>query len=150
MTAGLRFELPPVETLRFTHEMTIPIRWGDLDAMGHVNNTLYFRYFEIVRLQWFYDVGGPPRPDGEGPVIVNAFCNFLQQVDFPGRAVGPSLRGEPRPQQLRHLHDAGAHRRPRGARGRRRRPHRVDRWPRAQVGAAARLAAPADHLNLCS
>jgi acyl-CoA thioester hydrolase len=84
MTTGLRFELPPVESLRFTHEMTIPIRWGDLDAMGHVNNTLYFRYFEIVRLQWLYDVGGPPRPEGEGPVIVNAFCNFLQQVDFPG------------------------------------------------------------------
>ena len=27
--------------------MVIPIRWGDMDAMGHVNNTIYFRYFEI-------------------------------------------------------------------------------------------------------
>ena len=26
------------------YEMRIPIRWGDMDAMGHVNNTLYFRY----------------------------------------------------------------------------------------------------------
>jgi acyl-CoA thioester hydrolase len=30
--------------------MVIPIRWGDMDAMGHVNNTIYFRYFETIRI----------------------------------------------------------------------------------------------------
>ena len=29
-------------------ELDIPIRWGDMDAMGHVNNTVYFRYLEAV------------------------------------------------------------------------------------------------------
>jgi acyl-CoA thioester hydrolase len=30
----------------------IPVRWGDMDAFGHVNNTVYFRYFEETRFQW--------------------------------------------------------------------------------------------------
>ena len=78
----MRFTLP--EDKKFTHEMRIPIRWGDMDAMGHVNNTIYFRYLEIVRLEWLYAVGGKPDPSGSGPVIVNAFCNFIRQLEFPG------------------------------------------------------------------
>lgn len=78
----MRFDLPAEKKL--THEMVIPIRWGDMDAMGHVNNTIYFRYFEIVRIEWFERIGCAPRPDGEGPVIVNAFCNFIKQLEFPG------------------------------------------------------------------
>ncbi len=78
----MRFELPDKKKL--TLEMTIPIRWGDMDAMGHVNNTLYFRYLEIVRIEWLHRAGGAPDPAGEGPVIVNAFCNFLRQLEYPG------------------------------------------------------------------
>ncbi|HVK33983.1 MAG TPA: thioesterase family protein [Burkholderiaceae bacterium] len=78
----MRFEVPAEKKL--THEMVIPIRWGDMDAMGHVNNTIYFRYLEIARLEWLFKVGGPPDPQGTGPVIVNAFCNFLRQLEFPG------------------------------------------------------------------
>ena len=78
----MRFELP--EQKRLTLEMVMPIRWGDMDAMGHVNNTIYFRYMEIVRIEWLYRVGGPPNPDGDGAVIVNAFCNFIKQLEYPG------------------------------------------------------------------
>jgi acyl-CoA thioester hydrolase len=58
--------------------------WEDMDAMGHVNNTIYFRYLEIVRIEWLHQVAGAPDPPGEGPVIVNTFCNFLKQVKYPG------------------------------------------------------------------
>ena len=78
----MRFTVPHEKKL--THEMVIPIRWGDMDAMGHVNNTIYFRYFEIVRIEWFERIGCQPDPTGEGPVIVNAFCNFIRQLEFPG------------------------------------------------------------------
>jgi acyl-CoA thioester hydrolase len=78
----MRFDVPSEKKL--THEMVIPIRWGDMDAMGHVNNTIYFRYLEIARLEWLFKIGGPPDPQGTGPVIVNAFCNFLRQLEFPG------------------------------------------------------------------
>ena len=78
----MRFDLPDAKKL--TLEMVIPIRWGDMDAMGHVNNTLYFRYMEIVRIEWLHRIGGTPDPSGEGPVIVNAFCNFIKQFEYPG------------------------------------------------------------------
>ena len=72
----MRFDIP--EQKKLTFEMVIPIHWGDMDAMGHVNNTVYFRYLEIVRLEWLYKAGG------EGPVVINAFCNFLKQLEYPG------------------------------------------------------------------
>lgn len=78
----MRFEIPENKKLSF--ETVMPIRWGDMDAMGHVNNTLYFRYMEVVRLDWLFKVGGAPDPSGTGPVIVNAFCNFIRQLEFPG------------------------------------------------------------------
>ena len=78
----MRFHVPAEKKL--THEMVIPIRWGDMDAMGHVNNTVYFRYLEIVRLEWLFKVGAPPNPLGCGAVIVNTFCNFIRQLEFPG------------------------------------------------------------------
>jgi acyl-CoA thioester hydrolase len=78
----VRFELAADKKL--VHTLTLPLRWGDMDAMGHINNTLYFRYMEMCRLDWIFQLGVSTRPDGEGPVIVNAFCNFLRQLTFPG------------------------------------------------------------------
>ena len=78
----MRIDIP--EQKKLTFEMTIPIRWGDMDAMGHVNNTIYFRYLEIVRIEWLHSFGGAPDPQGQGPVIVNAFCNFIRQLEYPG------------------------------------------------------------------
>jgi len=78
----MRFELPEQKTL--VHEMFMPLRWGDMDAMGHINNTLYFRYMEVVRLDWIFRAGAEHDMRGQGPVIVNAFCNFLRQLEFPG------------------------------------------------------------------
>jgi len=63
----------------------IPIRWGDMDAMGHVNNTVYFRYMEQVRVSWFERMfGGLSGSRDEGIVIVNASCNFLKPLTYPG------------------------------------------------------------------
>ncbi len=78
----MKLLVPEEKTL--IHTMNVPIRWGDMDAMGHVNNTLYFRYMEIGRLQWMTDAGVPANPLGEGPVIANAFCNFIKQLEYPG------------------------------------------------------------------
>ena len=89
----MKLELPQQKKL--VNTMAIPIRWGDMDAMGHVNNTLYFRYLEIARIDWMHRVGATPRPDGEGPVIVNAFCNFHKQLEFPGDIVVKMYVSEP-------------------------------------------------------
>ncbi|MBK8072270.1 MAG: acyl-CoA thioesterase [Ramlibacter sp.] len=78
----MKIQIPAAKKLVF--EMTVPMRWGDMDAMNHVNNTIYFRYLETVRIEWFRTIGCVPDPRGEGPVIVNAFCNFYRQLEYPG------------------------------------------------------------------
>jgi acyl-CoA thioester hydrolase len=79
---GMKIALP--EQRKLVHDMVLSIRWGDMDAMGHVNNTVYFRYMETVRIEWMRAVGCDPDPQGQGPVIVNAFCNFYRQLEYPG------------------------------------------------------------------
>ncbi|MGV3568955.1 MAG: acyl-CoA thioesterase [Ramlibacter sp.] len=81
----MKLELPLRKKL--VHTMTVPIRWGDMDAMGHVNNAVYFRYLETARIDWFGAIGCQVNPQGEGPLIVNAFCNFHKQLEYPGDAV---------------------------------------------------------------
>ncbi len=76
------------------YELEIPIRWGDMDAMGHVNNTVYFRYMEQTRISWFDELGLRPDPAGEGPVIINAACTFLRQFEYPGTVLARQYVGE--------------------------------------------------------
>ena len=78
----MRFDLPADKKLNF--EMVIPIRWGDMDAMGHVNNASYFRYLETLRIEWFRSIGCQPAAEGSGPIIINAFCSFIRQLQYPG------------------------------------------------------------------
>ena len=141
----MRFD--PPERKKLTLEMTIPIRWGDMDAMGHVNNTIYFRYMEIVRLEWLYRIGGTPDPHGIGPVIVNAFCNFIKQLEFPGDVLARHYVANPGAQQLRDLHHARAPRRAGRDPCERRGQDGVDRHRRAAVGAAAGETARARRMS---
>ncbi len=78
----MRYTLP--ERKRQVFEIVIPIRWGDMDAMGHLNNTSYFRYMEVCRIDWMASVTPVPNGTNEGIVIVNAFCNFYRQLAYPG------------------------------------------------------------------
>jgi acyl-CoA thioester hydrolase len=76
-------------TFHTVFEMSMPIRWGDMDAFGHVNNTVYFRYMEQVRISWFEVLGiAGGNGEGEGPVIVNASMEFLRQLHYPGDVIG--------------------------------------------------------------
>ena len=78
----MRIEIPEQKKLVFESRQSV--RWGDMDAMGHVNNAMYFRYLETARIDWFTAAGFRPDPQGQGPVIVNAFCNFYRQLEYPG------------------------------------------------------------------
>ena len=89
----MKIEIP--EKKKLVHEMCIPIRWGDMDAMGHLNNGSYFRYLETIRIDWFYAMKCVPDPKGEGPVIVNAFCNFYKQLEYPGDVLAKMYVSEP-------------------------------------------------------
>jgi acyl-CoA thioester hydrolase len=73
------------EERKLAHVERIPIRWGDMDAMGHVNNVTYFRFMEQARISWF-DRLVPERKawKSNGIVIVNASCNFRRAMTYPG------------------------------------------------------------------
>lgn len=92
---------------QFVHSMRIPIRWGDMDAMGHVNNTVYFSYIESARIAWLEQVGALPDPSasGEGPVIVNAHCSFLKQLTYPGEIEVRTFVGAPGRSSIEVTHE---------------------------------------------
>ncbi len=66
--------------------VSIPVRWGDMDAMGHVNNTVYFQYCETARIAFFeaLDLWKFRTNDSEGPGLVAANLNFRRQMRYPG------------------------------------------------------------------
>jgi acyl-CoA thioester hydrolase len=74
----------------------IPVRWGDMDAYGHLNNTLYFRFFEQARVEWIEQLGFPVRSEAEsGPVIINADCTFRIPVNYPATVEVRVFAGQP-------------------------------------------------------
>ena len=89
----MRIEIP--EKKKWVYEKVIPIRWGDMDAMGHLNNASYFRYLETVRIDWLTQLGCSPLPTGQGPVIINAFCSFYKQLEYPGDVLVKMYASDP-------------------------------------------------------
>ena len=69
---------------KLVHTEIIPMRWGDMDAMRHINNAVYFRYMEQARMSWFQSLGAGSPSDALGPVVINASCTFLKQLVYPG------------------------------------------------------------------
>lgn len=66
----------------------IPVAWGEMDAFGHVNNAIYFRYMESARVAFIAQVCGhewmnrsPASP--AGPILKSVDCTFRQPVKFP-------------------------------------------------------------------
>lgn len=68
---------------KLLHQCDIPVRWGDMDAYGHVNNALYIRYLEEARVQLLAKLGASMDGGGTDPVIINVGCTFLRPVVYP-------------------------------------------------------------------
>lgn len=79
-------------------EIELTVRWGDMDALGHVNNAVYFTYFEQVRVAWLERMSmssGIAAGSLLGPVVVNAFCAFHQPILYPARLSVRMFAGNP-------------------------------------------------------
>lgn len=79
MTQG---EAPP---RKLVHVERFPIFWGDMDALGHVNNVTYFRYMEQARVSLFEKL--VPREElwkTTSLVVVHASCDFRRALVYPG------------------------------------------------------------------
>lgn len=65
----------------------LPVVWGEMDAFGHVNNIIYFRYFESARLAYFQEMGylDCVENHGIGPILASTQCTFKRPLDYPDR-----------------------------------------------------------------
>jgi acyl-CoA thioester hydrolase len=63
----------------------IPVQWGDQDAFGHVNNVVYFRWFESARIAYFRRIGIMKHLSAEriGPILAAAACDYRRSIVFP-------------------------------------------------------------------
>lgn len=59
--------------------------WGDMDAFNHVNNTVYFRYFEDARIAYFDKIGVREHKEKTniGPILAHTDCNFRLPLEYP-------------------------------------------------------------------
>jgi acyl-CoA thioester hydrolase len=66
-------------------QVRFPVAWGQLDAFGHLNNTVYFRFFEDARVEAFRRIGVLDHMDrtGIGPILARTSAVFRQAVGFP-------------------------------------------------------------------
>ncbi len=71
--------------VRFPVTVDVPVAWGDMDAFGHVNNTVFLRWFETARIAYFERTGVIERMkrEGVGPILARATVDFRLPVRYP-------------------------------------------------------------------
>ncbi len=76
---------PAAETrARYRHFQKIPTRWGDNDAYGHVNNVVYYSYFDTVVNTYLIEGGALDIQNS--PTIglaVESLCTFKKEITYP-------------------------------------------------------------------
>jgi acyl-CoA thioester hydrolase len=62
-----------------------PVAWGEMDAFGHVNNSVYYRYFETARIAYFEKLNFPEflGRDPIGPILAETTCRFRAALSYP-------------------------------------------------------------------
>jgi acyl-CoA thioester hydrolase len=65
--------------------ISLPVQWGDMDAFAHVNNVVYFRWFESARIAYFQRIGVTKHRSGDelGPILASSSCHYRRPIVFP-------------------------------------------------------------------
>ncbi|EHU5005104.1 acyl-CoA thioesterase [Vibrio vulnificus] len=63
----------------------INVAWGEMDALQHINNVVYFRYFETARIEYFNKINlmDEIKRNQIGPVLSETQCRYRIPVTFP-------------------------------------------------------------------
>ncbi|HHL32184.1 MAG TPA: acyl-CoA thioesterase [Oceanospirillales bacterium] len=66
-------------------QVKLKIQWGDMDAFNHVNNVMYFRYFETARIAYFEKIGllGSSADDEVAPILAETNCRYKMPLNYP-------------------------------------------------------------------
>jgi acyl-CoA thioester hydrolase len=85
---------PPAELALFPAVVQLPVEWGDQDAFGHVNNAVYFRWFETSRIAYLERIGLGDKHEGKlvsgeniGPILAAISCNYRKQIKYPDTVI---------------------------------------------------------------
>ncbi len=72
---------------KFPVVIEIDVAWGEMDSMGHVNNIVYFRYFESARMVYLEQIGflEEKHRTGVGPILASTRCDFRKPLVFPDK-----------------------------------------------------------------
>jgi len=62
----------------------ISVRWRDLDAFNHVNNSTYLTYLEEARVQWLQRLPGSWSGEHAMPVMAASTLNYRLPIEWPG------------------------------------------------------------------
>ena len=76
------------------HSMKFPLRWGEMDALGHINNAQYLRYFEESRIVWGESLDMHLDGKGEGMILLKASVTYKKQLTYPGNIDVALFAGE--------------------------------------------------------
>ena len=69
-------------------QLDIPVHWGDMDAALHVNNTVYHKWVESIRIAFFERLlGESPKFHIIGPILAWQDCKFIFPVTFPDTVI---------------------------------------------------------------
>lgn len=73
------------ELSRWPLTVEIPVAWGDMDALGHVNNVVYLRWFETARVIYFERTGLFAALDaqGHGPILARQTIDYRLPITYP-------------------------------------------------------------------
>lgn len=65
--------------------VTMELRWRDLDAFNHVNNSSFLTYLEEARLRWLAEIAGTLSGENGAPVLASALVNYRRQLEWPNQ-----------------------------------------------------------------
>lgn len=86
----------PAELAEYPVVISLPVLWGDMDALGHVNNTLPIRWFECGRIALLEEAGLWEIMSGEllGPILAAVHCQYRRQIHYPDQVLIGSRVGQ--------------------------------------------------------
>ncbi len=69
--------------------LRLPLQWGEMDSYRHVNNAVYFRWFESARMAYFARIGWDEveRATGIGPILHSTQARFRAPLEWPDEIV---------------------------------------------------------------
>jgi len=82
VSVGREIEKHPL-LAEFSVVIEVQVAWGEMDSFAHVNNVVYFRWFESARIAYLDAIGFRGDEDDVGPILASTHCRFRRALHYP-------------------------------------------------------------------